>query len=202
VHCIFFHNFIEYGSIELFAKHVVMPQSNEAAMCPEYDAASLAGCIGSMDATHVMCKKVFQCMRNAHIGFKMSQTARTYNLIVNHARRILSTSQGHPGSWNDKTVVLFDNFASRLHDSTILNHFSFSLLEWGVNGTVIDVQYKGAWLIVDNGYLNWLTTVPPIKQTIYKKEIRWSQWVKSVRKDVECTFGILKGCFQILKSGI
>jgi len=59
VHRVFFHKFIEYGSTELFAKHVVMPRSSEEAMCPEYDAAGLAGCIGSMDATHVMCKKGF-----------------------------------------------------------------------------------------------------------------------------------------------
>jgi Plant transposon protein len=28
----------------------------------------------------------------------------------------------------------------------------------------------------------------------------WSKWVESVRKDVECTFGILKGRFTILKA--
>jgi len=125
----------------------------------------------------------------------MLQTACTYNLIVNHARRILSTSRGHPGSWNDKTLVLFDDVAMGLHESTILKDFSFSLFERNVDGTVVEVPYKGAWLIVDNGYLNWSAMVPPIKQTIYKKEIRWSQWIESVRKDVECTFGILKGRF-------
>ena len=29
-----------------------------------------------------------------------------------------------------------------------------------------------------------------------------SEWLESLRKDVECTFGILKGCWRILKSGI
>jgi hypothetical protein len=33
-------------------------------------------------------------------------------------------------------------------------------------------------------------------------EIRWSKWLESMRKDVECTFGILKGRWRILKSGI
>ena len=33
-------------------------------------------------------------------------------------------------------------------------------------------------------------------------EIRWSKWLESMRKDVECTFGILKGGWCILKSGI
>jgi len=33
-------------------------------------------------------------------------------------------------------------------------------------------------------------------------EIRWSEWLESMRKDVECTFGILKGRWRILKSGV
>jgi hypothetical protein len=57
-------------------------------------------------------------------------------------------------------------------------------------------------VIVDNGYLRWSTTVPPFKVTNNIDEIRWSKWVESMRKDVECTFGILKGRFRILKTGI
>ena len=34
------------------------------------------------------------------------------------------------------------------------------------------------------------------------KETRWSEWIESMRKDFECTFGILKGRFRILKAGI
>ena len=33
-------------------------------------------------------------------------------------------------------------------------------------------------------------------------EIRWSKWVELKRKDVECAFGILKGWWHILKTGI
>ena len=33
-------------------------------------------------------------------------------------------------------------------------------------------------------------------------ETRWSRWVESMHKDVECTFGILKGRWRILKTGI
>ena len=44
--------------------------------------------------------------------------------------------------------------------------------------------------------------MPPFKVTIDIAEIRWSKWVESMRKDVECTFGILKGCWRILKTGI
>ena len=57
-------------------------------------------------------------------------------------------------------------------------------------------------MLVDNGYLNWGTTIPPMKNTIYQDASRWSEWLESMRKDVECTFGILKGRWRILKSGI
>ena len=55
---------------------------------------------------------------------------------------------------------------------------------------------------MDNGYHNWSTTVPPFKATTSRKEIRFSEWLESMRKDVECTFGILKGRWRILKTGI
>jgi hypothetical protein len=63
-------------------------------------------------------------------------------------------------------------------------------------------KMKGAYVIVDNGYLHWSTTVPPLKNSMFRSEIRFSQWLESLRKDVECTFGILKGRWRILKTGI
>ena len=32
--------------------------------------------------------------------------------------------------------------------------------------------------------------------------MQFSKWIKSLQKDVECTFGIMKGRFRILKTGI
>jgi hypothetical protein len=57
-------------------------------------------------------------------------------------------------------------------------------------------------LIVDNGYLNWSCTVPPFSVTNNIDEICWSKWLELMRKDVECMFGILKGKWRILKSGV
>jgi len=44
--------------------------------------------------------------------------------------------------------------------------------------------------------------VPPMTMTNKISNIWWSKWVESMRKDVECTFDILKGRFRILKTGI
>jgi Plant transposon protein len=34
--------------------------------------------------------------------------------------------------------------------------------------------------------------INPIKHTISRIDRLWSEWVEATRKDVECTFGILK----------
>lgn len=59
---------------------------------------------------------------------------------------------------------------------------------------------KGLYLICDGGYHRWTTLIPPYKhQTEGSPEGKWSKHVESLRKDVECTFGILKKRFAILK---
>ncbi|KAI2513518.1 Plant transposon protein [Fragilaria crotonensis] len=62
---------------------------------------------------------------------------------------------------------------------------------------VENVTIKGAYVIVDNGYLTWPTTMPPMKDTCNGSELRFSQWLEALRKDVERTCGILKGCWRI-----
>jgi hypothetical protein len=111
-------------------------------------------------------------------------------------------TQGYPARWNDKTLVLFDEFVRGIYEGDLMQDVTFKLLEKNGNGEIIEVIYKGPWLISDNGYLSWSTTIPPYKVSADRKEIRWSQWLESLRKDVECTFGILKGRWRKLKTGI
>ena len=164
--------------------------------------AGMHGAIGSMDACHVTVEKCSHRLKQNHLGGKSKQTCRSYNLTCNHRRHILHTTGGHPARWNDKTIVMYDELARGLKNGTILQDNLFELFEKASDGSIITVKYCGAWLLVDNGYLNWGVTIPPMKQTMYVTETRWSQWLESMRKDVECTFGILKGRWRILKSGI
>ena len=64
------------------------------------------------------------------------------------------------------------------------------------------MRFKGAYLIVDNGYLNWSCTVPLSGVNNNINEICWSKWMEYMRTDVECTFGFLKGRWRILKGGV
>ena len=118
-------------------------------------------------------------------------------------KNLYSTS-GDPARCNDKTIVLMDELATRLKKGKIVTDNVFELFDYNDNDNVIifSIKYREAWLLVENGYLNWSTTIPPLKQTMMHKETRWSEWLESVRKNVECIFGILKDRWRILKSGI
>ena len=123
--------------------------------------------------------------------------------VSNRQKILATTTAGRPARWNDKPVVLFDHFAVALLNEgrTLQGAILFEFNNYDSSGNV--TKYKGACrLIVDNGYLNWPTTVPPMKTLCSRTNIRFSQWPESIRKDLECTFGILQGRFRILKTGI
>ena len=128
-------------------------------------------------------------------------------MTCNHRRKILHTTEGHPARWNDKTLICFDSFMSELRDGAMNEKVEFELrtrqgMTSDDEGEDRTLKLKGAYVIVDNGYLEWSTTVPPLKGSCNRSEMRFLQWLESMRKDVECTFGILKGRWRILKSGI
>lgn len=200
VHRVFFHDFCEVGATILFERWVTIPGTADevAASMAEYAAAGFPGCIGSADATHIIMEKCYARLKNQNTGAKSSCTTRTYNITVNHRRRILHTTKGYPGSWCDKTLIRFDSFLTDIQHHRKFSDVEFELLLKPTGNQ----KYKGAWVMVDNGYLNWPTTVPPFKNPSNVGELRWSKWLESMRKDVECTFGILKGRFRILKTGV
>lgn len=45
----------------------------------------------------------------------------------------------------------------------------------------------------------WAIPPPPTRSPVSVKDNMWSEMLESVRKDVECSFGILKGCFRVPK---
>jgi hypothetical protein len=156
-----------------------------------------------MDASHVcLLEHVEFRLRQPHFANKLHTTARSFNIVTNHHHQILSTTEGHPVTWNDKTLVRFDRFVMGLKKGKYHSNLHFKLYAYDGNGNVIEWTYCGAWHLVDNGYHNWGITIPPFKRSMDCAEICFFQWLESMCKDVECTFGILKGRWCILKAGI
>ena len=204
VHRNFFSIFLEYGSTVLYQKHIIDPASKMDTSLLEklFKLAGLNGCLGSGDGTHVGMQQCPSWAMINHKGFKLAIPSRNYNATVTHYHQILGTTCGHPGTWNDKTLVLFDELIRGVHEGKLYADHEFELYELDSDNNQIQVTYQGAWFIVDNGYLDWSCTVPPMKHPITYEEIRFSEWIESMRKDIECTFGILKHRFAILKNGI
>ena len=199
----FIRCFIEYGSTVLYKKYVI-DQVNVIDISEReklFRQAGFNGCIGSTDATHVAMLRCAQWAQNSHKGFKLSTPARTYNVTVDHSRRILGSTLGHPGTWNDKTIILFDNLIFNVHDGKSFSDYEFKLFEKDSNGVINEVIYNGVWFMCDNGYLRWSCTVPPDTNAVTYDAIRFSECLESMRKDVECFFGIMKGRFSILRYG-
>jgi hypothetical protein len=64
------------------------------------------------------------------------------------------------------------------------------------------VVETGVYLLVDGGYHKWRLMQCPLKHTVEEDKARWSEFAESIRKDVECSFGILKKRFQFLMNAI
>ena len=78
----------------------------------------------------------------------------------------------------------------------------FESLELDKDRNVISIKYAGVWYLVNNGYLDWSTIVPSMKDPITFEESWFSEWIESMRKDIKCTFGSMKQRFHVLKYGI
>ena len=65
------------------------------------------------------------------------------------------------------------------------------------------VENEGLYFICDGGYYYWQELIAPYKHRMHGSKLAsWSKNLESVRKDVECTFGILKKRFLFLKNPI
>ncbi len=85
-----------------------------------------------------------------------------------------------------------------VHDKNIYEDVEFSLYD---SDGVLHV-HRGAYILCDGVYHMWRVLQCPLSGAGSEEERRYAKWLESVRKDVECFFGILKGRFRLLKFGI
>lgn len=193
---VFFRKFVLLFSQEYFSKYCGHPKTPEEIqkVMGVFTQLGLPGCIGSTDCVHFRWERCPSGERSCHKG-KEGYPTLSYEVTVDHTKRIIAATAGHPGARNDKTIVRFDGFVTQIHNGELYADVPYDVCN--EDGTV--TQEKGLYLIVDGGYHKWKCLQCPFKHTSKSAESLWSRWVESVRKDVECTFGILKGRFRCLK---
>ena len=162
-----------------------------------YKAVGLPGCGGSIDVVH--CKWA-NCPAGDRIKAKGKEKFPTlaFECISDQRRRVLGIAPVQYGSRNDQHIVRLDPCVRKLRKEW------YKDVDWScfdVSGN--EIWNTGVYLICDGGYLRWRTLICPYQ---YSKEGTrqgyFSANLESVRKDVECTFGILKKRWRILEYGM
>ncbi|CAM9919969.1 unnamed protein product [Pylaiella littoralis] len=182
-----FHKFCKNFAKEMFEEHIYLPTGtyqDEVMDC--YRKLGFTTAIGSTDVTHVgwgMCPFTLGRSFTGEEGFP----TLAFEVTVDHAGRAIGVTQEFTGATNDKTIVRYDTAVQ-----TIRNN-KYKLRR--ADGT--EFTRKGCYLIVDNDYHE-----VSVLGAWYPGDVddaAFSKMLESVRKDVECFFGILKGRFRILK---
>ena len=154
------------------------------------------GALGSMDVTHFRWLRCPKDSANFCKG-KYPFPTLACQSIVDHNRKILFVSSLFNGRENDKTITVNQNLTYHIMTGKFRD-VEFNLYD--EEGFLR--KCKGGYIIVDDGYQNVPCFVDPLHNANGHKEVHWSEFLESVRKDVECTFGILKSCFRILRNGL
>ena len=182
-------------SREIFSAYVHPPRNEEEAkkICGMYTEAGFPGCIGSMDVVHVAWDRFPAALFHLHKG-RYSFPTLAFECTVANDRSFLACTDARHGAHNDKTIVRTDKFVNALR-----------------SGAFADVEYdlysaqgqprrvRNPYLLVDGGYHLWRHLQCGYKHTGDFIKAKYSDQLASVRKDVECAFGILKKRFRILK---
>ena len=182
------------------AEYIYMPR-NDAELkfvVGEYEELGLPGCIGSVDCVHIGWDNCPVQMKNMYTG-KEGYPSIAYEVICTSRRRIQSVSFGHPGSRNDKHIVRTDETVMSLLEGN--GWFQTKSFECTIDVTGKTKVFQGLYLISDGGYHRWPCFAFPIKSgQPGSAPMIWSAMLESVRKDIECVFGILKKRFYVLKA--
>jgi len=128
---------------------------------------------------------------------KENYPSLSFFVICDHFRKVLYVGNGCFGASSDKTIA---------NNDPMLKNF--------INGAFRKIQYVlynedgvpclcgSPYLITDNGFPEWSFLQPPDKNCITRDAVLWSEWMESVRKDVECFFGVLKARFRFLRNPV
>ena len=163
-----------------------------------YAMLGLPGCIGSMDATFVPWEKTSSHLSNVCDGDKGK--GLLYNVIVTHCKEVIAAEGSFYATINDKNSVKYSQFISRLMNKTIYKDLSYRVLT-GLGDEDI-IEMSNPYVIVDGGYIDTEFFMSGFGVSSNPVKYKFTDWVASVRKDVECFFAILKNRFRFFKNPI
>ena len=183
-------------------EHIRLPVTDEEIrhVTGMYERSGCPGCIGSVDCVHIVWDKCNAGMRSLCCGKEKVPTL-VFEVVCSHTKRILHVSKWFGGTVSDKTIAKIDpamDLVKQKYKSCI-----WKSLYVDEDGIEKEKNHVGYYYICDGGYHLWETLIPPYKHQIEgSDEMSWSHNIESIRKDIECVFGILKKRFLFLKNPI
>lgn len=195
---VFFHEFCAWFRKEMYPRMVIKPTTCaeiEKAMGP-YLLLGLSGGVGSMDVVHIPWGMCPWHLKSLHTGKEGFPTI-AYNCTGEHDGSFNFCTSGSYGACNDKTIVRFDSYIESLRTEKLYTEMKYSLL---VSETGETEMASGVYVITDGGYHHWVSTMSATRHNPNPDFVAWRKQMESVRKDIECMFGVLKGRFRILKT--
>jgi len=178
--------------------YIYLPRDNDELrrITDDYQRVGFPGCVGSIDVVHVSWDRCPAELRNIYKG-KEKFPCVGFQVVSSSRRFIQYVSKGFPGSLNDKTTV---KYVDCVEDILSGKHW-LGRCQWYTNKLDGGVGcFTGCYFICDGGYLEWPCLVSPLEEAGNKHLKRYKKALSATRKDVECTFGILKSRFVWLKN--
>jgi hypothetical protein len=192
-----FHQFTSGLVDHFYDEFVKYPEGPELDLVQRtYEEMGFGGACGSMDATHVRLGKCPHGLRVLATG-KEGYPTLAFQCICAPNRQVLYCSEPYLGSYNDITITANDKLCQEFA-SGLLDEVKYKVV--GEDG--VPRMDKGGYIIVDGGYQQASWLMPPFGPSCSFDEKRWSEWLESVRKDIECTFGIIKARFRLFMMSI
>lgn len=185
----------EITSTRLFDRYVHPPldEAELQATMDMYSDVGCAGCMGSMDAVHLPWDRCPDGLLTTHRG-RYGFATLTHNCVVGNDLFFMSATHSKPGTHNDKLLVRTDPLSLALKNGKYRD-VMFTIRDQ--NG--LELLRNDPYLIVDGGYHRWRHLICGFGRAVDPKEEAFTTRLTSVRKDVECAFGVLKRRFRILK---
>ena len=195
---LFFFEFIN-AMVEMKDEYIFLPRNiaelRRTSKC--YEEVGLPGCCGSMDVVHVKWSCCPTGDHNRAKG-KAGYPTLAFQCITDFNRRVIGIFGPQFGTRNDKEIVKVDPNVHRIRTGW----FKDVLWSYYTSAGRIENE-RGAYLICDNGYHRWPISISPYANAdCASLEGYFSTNLESIRKDVECTFGILKKRWRILNDGL
>ena len=188
-----FHKFIRGMVTHFFAESVKPPTGDKLTeVMATYARLGYPGAVGSIDCTHIYWGKCPVRLTNLCKG-KEKVPSLSFEVVVDHTGCIHSCTEGFVGTCSDKMIVVNDAYAKQVSRG-LYKDVEYSL--YNKDGSF--TTYRGCYFISDCGYTRLWMFQMPLLNVHDPRSVYWSEFLESVRKDVERTFGILKARFVYL----